>query len=217
MKQLYRELEQCHHSCAFLFFNLSFFFFSLSLWYSSRWCIKILFFFGNKVSVSRLGDFLSLQRLNENHPQKEDFKNKPTRCARGLASGLDLSLSLSLSTREGEDSSRAPPKVRARAQNKGISVPVIIFQWIGRLGCFETLNPKPLCKHPHEIIYKKLSATALFRDSHYFIGEKRRAPFPLSGGVKKEKQKFKRSRTLCARINFIHLVKRNNNEDYTWW
>ena len=66
-----------------------------------------------------------------------------------------------------------------------------------------------------EIIYKKLSATALFRDSHYFIGEKRRAPFPLSGGVKKEKQKFKRSRTLCARINFIHLVKRNNNEDYT--
>ena len=38
------------------------------------------------------------------------------------------------------------------------------------------LNPKPKkeSKQPREIIYKEPGSTALFRDSKYFIGEKRR-------------------------------------------
>ena len=85
----------------------------------------------------------------------------------------------------------------------------------------EVLDPSSYflvwCVFCSEIIYKKLSATALFKDSHYFIGEKRRAPFPLSGGVKKEKQKFKRSREnsskkmagLFFRLSFIVYLKGN--------
>ena len=37
----------------------------------------------------------------------------------------------------------------------------------------KTLNPIHIKYLFLEIIYKKLSATALFRDSHYFIGENR--------------------------------------------
>ena len=61
---------------------------------------------------------------------------------------------------------------------------------------------------------KKLRGKPLFKDSPYFIGEKRRTPLPpLSGGVIKRETL---TQSQSARSYQLHITRLNvkNNEDY---
>ena len=63
---------------------------------------------------------------------------------------------------------------------------------------------------------KKLRGKPLFKDSPYFIGEKRRTPLPpLSGGVIKRETKIQ-TLTQSARSYQLHVTRLNvkKNEDY---